>query len=168
MNLLRLSALDIDGWDAKYFRDQLEFSALMGEASQRFEDVEKTMPDGLVVKNDSFTKWAQKTRWMKHFYESKFMPQKLHQMPTSEASTEDACQPHHGGELLQDARTTLNRLGLGPHVQQQPTPNEDWSSTNLMSAAPDLFTYFDDPFWNNFNFSDVDFNMQNLPGMDLV
>lgn len=164
MNLLRLSALEVDGWDAKYFREKLDFSTLMGEASQRFEEVERTMPDGLVVKNGSFTKWAHKTRWMKHFYESKFMPQKLQQADTC---ADGAAQSNHGGELLHDARTTLNKIGLGPSVQQ-PTPTEDWSSTNLMSAAPDLFTYFDDPFWSSFNLNDLDLSMQNLPGIDLM
>jgi len=167
MNLLRLSALEIDGWDAKYFRERLDFSVLMGEASQRFEDVEKTMPDGLTVNNGSFTKWAQKTRWMKHFYESKYMPQRLQPQPTLDLHDGGECQPDHGAQLLQDARTTLEKAGLGPSAQQ-PTPLEDWSSTNLMAAAPDLFTYFDDPFWNNFDFSQMDFSMQNVPGMDMV
>lgn len=167
MNLLRISALDVDGWDAQYLSKQVDFSSLMGEATRRFEDVDKTMPDGLMVKNESFAKWAQKTRWMKHFYETKFAPQKA--LPQQTLGPEETAEQIANGnsELLQDARTTLNQLGLGPSVQQ-PTPNEDWGSTSLMTAPVDLFTNFDDPFWSSYNFNDVDLNMQSLPGMDMV
>ena len=32
-------------------------------------------PDGLKVNNESFTKWAQRIRWLKQVYEAKFMPE---------------------------------------------------------------------------------------------
>ena len=37
---------------------------------------------------------------------------------------------------------------------QQPTPPND------LGAVPDFFTYFDEAFWNNINFSDFDFGLQ--------
>jgi len=103
------------------------------------------------------------------------MPQRLQQeQRQGQIGTPERTDEQHGGVLLQHARNTLDRLGLGPAAQhqqqqqqqQQPTPNEDWTTT--MAAPTDLFTYFDDPFWSSINFGDMDFSMQNIPSMDMA
>lgn len=71
--LVRASLLEMAGWDVKALRSFVDFSSLLKQASQRYDDVSKSHPDGLTLKNDAFTKWSSRIKWAKSFYDTKFL-----------------------------------------------------------------------------------------------
>lgn len=71
--IVRATSIEMDGWDVEALREFVDFSTLMEEASNRYDAVTNTRPDGLHLHNEGFTKWSAKTRWVKAFYDTKFL-----------------------------------------------------------------------------------------------
>ncbi|CAI9632472.1 unnamed protein product [Alternaria burnsii] len=72
--LVRASLIEMDGWDVKALRSFIDFSSLLEKASQRYDAVSTSHPDGLILNNEAFAKWSAKTKWAKSFYDTKFLP----------------------------------------------------------------------------------------------
>ncbi|KXT04658.1 hypothetical protein AC578_2120 [Pseudocercospora eumusae] len=120
--LTKLASLEVEGWDLKVLSEQLSFSEVIEESAVRFEESTKSAPDGIRVNNDSFGKWAQRIRWMKQVYESKFNEQ----------------HPDAGAGAPESARQSRQPDDLG-----QRTPPDDVLNT-------DFFNYLDENFWDSF------------------
>ena len=131
--LVKLASLDVEGWDIRAFCDILNFSKVIDEAANRFDDSAKSAPDGLRVNNDCFGKWAHRLRWMKQVYEAKFVMEKEDGEDGSDA-VRAVLRPMHPA-AYEDPVTA--------GVQQQPTPPDD-----VLSG--DFFNYLDENFWNSF------------------
>lgn len=169
VTLLRLATLEHDGWDLAALREELNYSTIVGEITRKFELVETLPVEGIAIRNDAFTKWGAKTRWMKSLYDSRYPPDN----ETSPAAPIDVSE---GGRRWPDGvpqqntqnndpqnSATLPGLAPGAAAQlgvmanpapQYPTP-DDW--TTSMTNPQTVFTYFDDVFWNSVNFDNFDF-----------
>jgi hypothetical protein len=158
VTLLRLATLEHDGWDLAALREELSYSAIVGEFTRKFELVESFPVDGIPINNDSFTKWAAKTRWMKNLYDSRY--------PADNTSPAAPIDISEGGRRWPDGipsnqsqpqsvlagATSVNSAGNAP---QYPTPAEDWTAS--LTNPQNMFTYFDEGFWSSFNFDNFDF-----------
>ena len=130
--LIKIASLEIDGWDMKALHEELNFAQVIDAAASRFEAAMDSRPDGLTVNNESFTKWAQRIRWMKSVYEAKFMPEE-----------------NKGDERVETIRAQMkpqadyadDTASVG--AQQQSTPPDD-----VLSG--DFFNYLDENIWNSF------------------
>ena len=130
--LIKIASLEIDGWDMKALHEELDFGSIIEAAASRFEAAMDSNPDGLKVNNESFTKWAQRIRWMKQVYEAKFMPEENKSDERSEALRAQMRPPTE----YADTPATIG-------AQQQPTPPDD-----VLSG--DFFNYLDENFWQSF------------------
>ena len=130
--LIKIASLEIDGWDMKAIHDQLSFSQVIDEAANRFDEAMASTPDGLKVQNESFSKWAQRVRWMKSVYEAKFIPEEFKGKDQSDAIRVQLVSgpPEYPSETA--------TAGV-----QQPTPPDD-----VLSG--DFFNYLDENFWQSF------------------
>lgn len=176
VTLLRLATLEIEGWDLAALREELSYSSVIGEITRVFESVETLPVDGIPIRNDAFTKWAAKTRWMKSLYDNRYP------LNSDGAINKDYAVPlptpdlncNEGGRRwpdvpLQQQQQQHQSFPGAPAVasnglplnQQQPTPSDEWQAS--MTNPQNVFTYFDDAFWNSFNFESMDFGAA-LPG----
>ena len=133
MVLVKLASLEFDGWDMKSINDELRFSKSLDEAADRLDGSTRSSPDGLIVNNDIFGKWAHRIRWMRSIYEAKFVQDgdKEGLQDRSEASKTPWKPPTDYAEASET-----------PGVQQ-PTPPDD-----ILSG--DFFNYLDENFWQSF------------------
>lgn len=170
VTILRLATLEVDGWDLNALRGELNYSAIMGEITRRFEIVETIQVDGLPILNDSFTKWAAKTRWMKTLYDTRYPAPDENSPSAVDMNISDgerrwpdstntlACAGDQQAQQQQHINTgPVTAVGGGgnfaPPLQQQPTPSDEW-----LTNPQNVFTYFDDAFWNSVRFdSNFDF-----------
>jgi hypothetical protein len=133
----------MDGWDVKALREFIDFSTLMEEASQRYDAVSQVRVDGMVLSNDSFTKWSAKTKWAKSFYDTKFL----------RTSSRSAGVSQSGPAVRSAKNTTASQQNCRIYPTQDsrshmalPTPLEA-----PVDHLPSSFTAFDDVFANTFN-----------------
>jgi hypothetical protein len=159
VTLLRLATLEIDGWDLAALREELCYSAIIGEMTDKFEIVETLPIDGITIHNDSFTKWASKTRWMKNLYDSRYPAENTSPAAPIDISEggrrwpEGVPQNHSQPQsVLAGATASVNSANNPP---QYPTPSDDWTAS--MTNPQNVLTYFDDGFWNPSNFYNFDF-----------
>lgn len=158
VTLLRLATLEVDGWDLAALREELNYSTIVGEITRVFELVEKVQTDGMNVNNDAFTKWAAKTRWMKSLYDTRYPPDdgKAASKPMAMDVSEGGRRWPTGEVQQQQSAQAGSGAGAGAapgsFVPQQPTPSDDW-----MTNPQNVFTYFDDAFWNSFTFENFDY-----------
>jgi hypothetical protein len=131
--LTRASSLEMNGWDVKALREFIDFSTLMEEATQRYDAVSQVRIDGLVLINDAFAKWSAKTKWVKSFYDTKFL--------TAASSTRCASQARPAESSMRDMMVSQER-GRMPFL----TPLEAPINPSLSS-----FTALDDLFGSSFN-----------------
>jgi hypothetical protein len=193
VTLLRLATLEVDGWDLAALREELSYSAIIGELTRRFELVETLPIDGITINNDSFTKFAAKTRWMKNLYDAKYpahnnndcspaaqpltsamnvadggrrWPDGLHQdMQQQQQQQQQRAQQNQQVQSGATATTTTTAAGSVVPPPQQPTPSSDeWAAT--FTDPQNLFTYFDDSFLNSFNFDNFDYGA--LPDVQMT
>jgi hypothetical protein len=141
--ITRACSIEMDGWDVKALREFIDFSTLMEEASQRYDVVSQARVDGMVLSNDSFTKWSAKTKWAKSFYDTKFLP----------TSSRSAGASQSGPAVRSARNTTASQQNCRIHTTQDsrshmafPTPLEA-----PVDHLPSSFTAFDDVFANTFN-----------------
>jgi hypothetical protein len=66
--MVRATSVQIDGFDGTLLRAFIDFEAVMGEASGRYEEVERLSVNGVAVRNEGFMRWAEKTRWAQVYY----------------------------------------------------------------------------------------------------
>jgi hypothetical protein len=167
VTLLRLATLEIDGWDLAALREELSYSAIIGEMTRKFELVESLPVDGIAIHNDAFTKWASKTRWMKSLYDSRY-PADTNTSPiapmdisqggrrwpdgVTQSCSHDQSQSAMAGA---SASVSADNSAVNTNFPQYPTPSDDW--TTSMTNPQNVFTYFDDGFWNSFNLDNFDF-----------
>ncbi|OQO13297.1 hypothetical protein B0A48_01525 [Cryoendolithus antarcticus] len=148
ISLMRLATMDVSGWDAKCMREHLDFGEIMERCSARFEAVEASGLDGLTINNDAFTRWAQKTRWLKQFFDSKMNPETARPLGPVPEGLEKKMRI---SAMVEPTATDGATQGL-----QGPTPpGEGWMGAMGMEG----FTYFDEAFWNSFNVGDFDFGL---------
>ena len=165
VTLLRLATLEYDGWDLAALREELCYSAIVGEFTRKFELVETLPVDGITINNDSFTKWASKTRWMKSLYDSRYPTDNIspaapidvsaggRRWPDGIPTNQNQSQSVLAGAAATAATSSGNSL---THAPQYPTPTtDDWTAS--MTNPQSVFTYFDEGFWNSFNFENMDF-----------
>jgi hypothetical protein len=69
--IVRALSLEIDGWDASTLRKYIDLSEITNDASQRFEDVSRTLFEGVRLKNHAFTKWGERLRMVKTMHDAK-------------------------------------------------------------------------------------------------
>ncbi|EME49367.1 hypothetical protein DOTSEDRAFT_68225 [Dothistroma septosporum NZE10] len=136
--LTKLASLELEGWDLKALNDQLSFSEVIDECASRFEAAAHATTDGIVIKNESFTLWAQRVKFMEKVYQQKF---------TSEATNKALAQEPDKARAWQT-----------PTNAGQPTPPED------PVLSTDFFNYLDENFWQTFAGFTGDFDLQ-LPDM---
>jgi hypothetical protein len=170
VTLLRLATLEVDGWDLAALREELSYSVIIGELTRRFELVETLPIDGITINNDSFTKFAAKTRWMKNLYDAKYPGTN----GSSPAQPVTAMDVGDGGRRWPDGLQSQQQqqqqvqsgatAASGSVVPQQPTPSDEWTAT--MTDPQNLFTYFDDSFLNSFNFDNFDYGA--LPDVQMT
>lgn len=157
VTLLRLATLEYDGWDLAALREELSYSAIVGEFTRKFELVETLPVDGIVVNNDSFTKWASKTRWMKTLYDSRYPPDNSSPAAPIDVSAggrrwpNDIPQDQGQPQSVLAGATSVNSV---PNAPSYPTPTDDWTAS--MTNPQNVFTYFDEGFWSSFNFDNFD------------
>ena len=164
VTLLRLATLEVDGWDLAALREELSYSVIIGELTRRFELVESLPIDGITINNDSFTKFAAKTRWMKNLYDAKY-PANNGSSPVQPASSMNVADGDRrwpdGLQQVQPGATTASGSVVPP---QQPTPSDEWTAT--LTDPQNVFTYFDDSFLNSFNFDNFDYGT--LPDVQMA
>lgn len=66
--MVRTTSVHINGFDGTLLRAFIDFEAVMGEASGRYEEVGRLSLDGVAIRNEGFKKWAEKTRWAHVYY----------------------------------------------------------------------------------------------------
>jgi hypothetical protein len=66
--MVRATAVRIDGFDGSQLRAFIGFEKGMGEASEKYEEVESLSVDGVAIRNEGVKKWAEKTRWAQVYY----------------------------------------------------------------------------------------------------
>lgn len=158
VTLLRLATLEYDGWDLAALREELCYSAIVGEFTRKFELVESLPVDGIVINNDSFTKWASKTRWMKNLYDSRYpAPDTSPPAPVDVSEggrrwPDGIPQNHSQPQSVLAGATAVNSVA---NIPQYPTPTDDWTAT--LTNPQNVFTYFDEGFWSSFNMDNFDF-----------
>lgn len=182
VTLLRLATLEVEGWDLAALREELSYSSVIGEITRMFELVETLPVDGIPIRNDAFTKWAAKTRWMKSLYDSRYPPADSEKndstvIPASNVDVAEGGKRWPDGSGIQQQQqhqqqqmphalpgaTTVGVSGIPP--QQQPTPSDEWATS--MTNPQNVFTYFDDAFWNSFNFENIDFGSMPMPDVQM-
>lgn len=126
--LIKMAALEVDGWDMRATNDKLNFLNIVDSAASRFEAATKSSPDGQLVNNDAFMKWAHRIRWMKQVYEVKYAQEPTDDRPET-AKTPATTEPSPQDSAISGA--------------QQPTPPDD-----MLSG--DFFNYLDENFWQSF------------------
>ena len=104
----------------------------MEQVPQRYDAVSQSHPNGLVLNNDAFAKWSAKTKWVKSFYNAKFLPMESNALvdirPPSESRTTDADR-------------TQESYRAPPTVIEGPAE----SSTNPFTFGGFLWPSFGDP-----------------------
>lgn len=167
VTLLRLATLEIDGWDLAALREELCYSTIVGEFTRKFELVESLPIDGITIRNDSFTKWAAKTRWMKNLYDSRYpAPNADNTSPAAPIDISEGGrrwpdgvpqtqQSHSQSQSVLAGANTSTSANSTANAPQYPTPSDDW--TTSFTNPQNVFTYFDDGFWNPSNFYNFDF-----------
>nr|POE75447.1 hypothetical protein CFP56_53559 [Quercus suber] len=147
----RLASLEVDGWDTKHLRSEMQFAANVEESLAHFDAAINCGPQGIAVKNEVFAKWSYRLRWMKGIYESRSV-----ESQGQDVEDADAAVAQQGLTGEQDPASAVDQ-----HYQQ-PTPPDD-----LLSS--DLFSYLDDSFWQGFpvGFDDSfrDLPMQTQPSI---
>ena len=126
--LTKLASLDVEGWDLKALNEQLSFTQTIDKACRRFDEAMLAPIDGLVVNNDCFGKWAQRIRWMKQIYETKF------------------------SDVVDNVQRPNNKPPRAPDNFGQPTPPDEHDILNA-----DFFNYLDADFWSAVDFTDMPF-----------
>ncbi|KAJ4368251.1 hypothetical protein N0V83_006607 [Neocucurbitaria cava] len=136
--VIRASSLNVDGWDVHAVREYVDFSTLMEEAARRYDAVTHARPDGLLLKNEGFAKWAAKTKWAKAFYETKFMAAALDEQVERNKMTGDG-----GNAVDRGTSQILPPLASPVHLTtRMDVPAQTW---------PDVFPFCEETFWNGWN-----------------
>ncbi|USW47276.1 hypothetical protein Slin15195_G005950 [Septoria linicola] len=122
--LTKLASLDVDGWDLATLNHEVNFLEVIEETARRFDETVRSFVDGIAVDNDAFGKWAQRVRYMKGVYESKF-----------------------GDDQEQGQGTQPNeKLPRTPDNTGHPTPPDD-----ILNV--DFFSSLDADFWSAVDFT---------------
>jgi len=130
MSLVKLAALEVEGWDMTTLRSDFEFVKVFDELIRRYEESSGLGPDNIPINNDSFVKWGTRIRFMKTIYESKFAK-----------DNGEACENRYEA---QDA-IWAKPANVEPLPSAQvPTPLRD----DMLSG--DFFNYLDENFWGSF------------------
>jgi hypothetical protein len=70
--IVRALSLAVDGWDLKALDEFIDLSDVAERASQRYEAVSLTVPDGIHLNNNAFSNWGLKLRRAKAFHSARF------------------------------------------------------------------------------------------------
>lgn len=135
--LIRASSIEADRWCVKALHEFINFSALMEEASARYDAVSKARPHGLILDNDAFAKWSAKTKWAKSFYDTKLRSREMGNL--------DPSRPGPGSKS--------NDTALGDGRPCLMSPTQDLGLNVDLPMLPEIFTgtvldpvsAFDDP-----------------------
>ncbi|KAF2995721.1 Pyridoxine 4-dehydrogenase [Curvularia kusanoi] len=101
--MVRVTSIHIDGFDGTLLREYIDFEKVMGEATERYEKVERLSVDGVVIKNEGFRKWAEKTRWAQVYYGMKAAQDAAEHTVEGELHIDyDGSKKIAGGESLMD------------------------------------------------------------------
>ena len=130
--LVRASLIEVDGWDVKALRSFIDFSSLLEKASQRYDAVSTSRPDGLVLNNEAFAKWSAKTKWAKSFYDTKFLP--------VDPNAPTVNQPPPGCTTIEADETQESRRALPTPLQ---VPAE--FSTDTFAFGDSMWDSLDNP-----------------------
>jgi hypothetical protein len=130
--LVRASLIEMDGWDVKALRSFIDFSSLLEKASQRYDAVSTSRPDGLVLNNEAFAKWSAKTKWAKSFYDTKFLP--------VDPNAPTVNQPPPGCTTIEADETQESRRALPTPLQ---VPAE--FSTDTFAFGDSMWDSLDNP-----------------------
>ena len=163
--LVKLASLEVEGWDMKDFHDRLDFSAVIEEAATRFDNSGKASPDGMVVNNESFSKWAYRMRWMKQVYEGKFSGKEVGEAESADRGNttlrtlKDTLKPPDGSKIsiVRHESDDETQDALPPMGIQQVTPPEDLFSSDVMASD-----FFDESFWQGFG-TDFELGFEGIP-----
>nr|POF14903.1 hypothetical protein CFP56_71287 [Quercus suber] len=123
----------------------MQFSDNVDQSIAHFDAAINCGPQGIPVKNDVFSKWSYRLRWMKGIYESRSQDPQSQEVDDASG----AMVPHTGLAGEQDPATAV------ASQYQQPTPPDD-------VLASDLFSYLDDSFWQSFPMN-FDESLNNMP-----
>lgn len=162
--LVKLASLEVEGWDMKDMHGRLDFGVVIEEAASRFDSAAKSSPDGMVVNNECFGKWAHRMRWMKQVYEGKF----------SQGGGDSIESTDRGTGTFKTLAGTLKGPGgakvsvLRQNDDEMPAP-ADTAAGGVQQATPpddvlsgDFFNYLDEGFWQSFG-TDLDLGFDNMP-----
>ena len=130
--LVRASLIEMDGWDVEALRSFIDFSSFLEKASQRYDAVSASRPDGLVLNNEAFAKWSAKTKWAKSFYDTKFLP--------VDPNAPTVNQPPPGCTTIEADETQESRRALPTPLQ---VPAE--FSTDTFAFGDSMWDSLDNP-----------------------
>jgi hypothetical protein len=69
--IVRALSLALDGWDVKALDRFIDLSDIAENASQRYEAVSRTTPNGISLNNNAFSDWGLKLRLAKSFHDTR-------------------------------------------------------------------------------------------------
>lgn len=146
--LIKIASLEVEGWDMQTLTSRIDFLEAVEQAAIRFEGAATSKPDNLDIKNDHFSKWALRVRWMKTVYEAKFVQNAQEDEQVTAVKALLRPTPNEENAMSPNTHVSLGAAVGGLQQQQLPQVQQPTPPDDVLSG--DFFSYWDENFWQSF------------------